>query len=60
MKTAVTVPPNGLARVVLNSVDETVGSGEHKFETEWVEDPEWPPMPIQGVQGLTVESHFIE
>lgn len=60
MKTTVLVPPNGKARVVLNGVDETVGSGEYEFETEWFEDPEWPPMPIQGLQGQMVESHFVE
>ena len=60
MMTTVLVPPNGQARVVLNGVDETIGSGEYEFETEWLEDPEWPPKPIQGPQGQAVESYFIE
>lgn len=60
MKTTVLVPPNGQAKVVLNGVDETVGSGEYKFKTEWVEEPEWPPMTIQGPQGQILESHFVE
>lgn len=49
MVTDVTVPPNCEARVVLNGVDEKVGSGECNFETEWEDDPDWPPEAIQGV-----------
>lgn len=59
MLTTVKVPPNGEARVVLQGVDKTVGSGEHSFETEWQQDPEWPPDIIQGPQGLEVDSHFV-
>jgi alpha-L-rhamnosidase len=60
MVTEVTVPPNGEARVMLNGVDETVGSGEYTYKTEWKEDPEWPPKHIQGPQGLEVPSRFRE
>ena len=60
MKTSVLVPPNGQAKVVLNGVDKTVGSGEYEFETEWLQDPGWPPSPIQGPQGQILESYFIE
>lgn len=59
MKTLVSVPPNGEARVVLNGVDATVTSGQHEFETEWNEDPGWPPTAIQGVQGNPLSSDFI-
>jgi alpha-L-rhamnosidase len=59
MVTKVVVPPNGKARVVLNGVDEIVASGKYSFETEWKEDPEWPPKHIQGPQGLEVTPHFI-
>ncbi len=59
MTTKVTVPPNGEARVVLNGVDETVGSGEHSYETEWKEDPDWPPAVIAGPQRQDLESHFV-
>jgi alpha-L-rhamnosidase len=59
MVTKVVVPPNGKARVVLNGVDEIVASGRYSFETEWKEDPEWPPEHIQGPQGLEVTPHFI-
>ena len=59
MLTEVCVPPNGRARVVLNGVDEEVGSGEYTFETEWKEDPDWPLAPIQGAQGNEIPSHFV-
>lgn len=59
MVTNVTVPPNGEARVVLNGVDEKVGSGKHTFETAWEQDPNWPPMPIQGAQGNEVPAYFV-
>ncbi len=59
MHTSVGVPPNGEARVVLPGVDETVSSGEYVFETEWVDDPEWPPHHIAGPQATEMLSHFI-
>lgn len=59
MVTIVTVPPNGEARVVLSGVDEKVGSSEYTFETEWEEDPAWPPAPIQGAQGNEVPAYFV-
>lgn len=59
MVTNVTVPPNGEARVVLSGLDEKVGSGEYTFETEWEEDPGWPPAPIQGAQGIEVPACFV-
>ncbi|KAF5012493.1 hypothetical protein FDECE_1446 [Fusarium decemcellulare] len=59
LKVTVTVPPNGEARVVLNGVDELVKSGTYKYETEWDEDPEWPPTVIQGLQGNEVPAHFV-
>ncbi|KAH8892182.1 hypothetical protein GQ53DRAFT_781399 [Thozetella sp. PMI_491] len=58
MKTEVTVPPNGEARVVLNGVDEIVGSGEYRYETDWQEDPEWPPKAVQGPQRIERLTHF--
>jgi len=58
MHTEVKVPPNGEARVLLQGVDETVGSGVYSFETEWVEDKDWPPAHIQGPQGLLAGSEF--
>lgn len=59
MKTFVSVPPNGEARVVLCGVDETVLSGNYKFETEWSDDPEWPPEAIQGAQGNAMPSNYV-
>ncbi len=59
LHTEVQIPPNGEARVVLEGVDETVGSGVYTYETEWTQDPDWPPAHIQGPQGLVVPSHFI-
>lgn len=59
MTTKVTVPPNGEAKVVLNGVDETVGSGEYSYETDWKEDEDWPPKEIQGPQGMPVGSQFV-
>lgn len=59
MVTEVTVPPNGEARVVLNGVDEVVGSGGYSYETEWTEDPEWPPEHIPGPQGAEIPSHYV-
>lgn len=59
MKTSVKVPPNGEARVVLNGLDETVKSGEYEYETDWVEDPRWPPIALQGLQAQEEPSHFV-
>lgn len=59
MVTNVTVPPNGEARVVLSGVNEKVGSGEYNFETEWEDDPDWPPSPIQGAQRNKVPANFV-
>jgi alpha-L-rhamnosidase len=59
MMTEVTVPPNGEARVMLNGVDEVVGSGQYSYETEWREDSEWPPTHIPGPQGMEMLSHFV-
>jgi alpha-L-rhamnosidase len=59
MVTKVQVPPNGKANIILNGVDETVGSGEYMYETPWKRDPEWPPEMIQGPQGFEVTVPFI-
>jgi hypothetical protein len=60
MVTTVQVPPNVEARVVLNGgVDTVVGSGEHLFETDWTENPEWPPKHIQGPQGMETNPKFV-
>lgn len=40
-------------------MDEKVGSGEYTFETEWEEDPDWLPAPIQGAQGNEVPAYFV-
>lgn len=59
MKTSVSVPPNGEARVLLPGVDLTVLSGTYEFETKWEEDAEWPPNAIQGAQGDAMPSRYI-
>lgn len=59
MFTEVTVPPNGEAQVLLEGVDETVGSGVYSFETPWKEDPEWPPAFVRGAQGTEQPSSFL-
>lgn len=59
MMTRVRVPPNGQARVVLEGVDEVIGSGEYVFETSWREDQEWPPAYVPGPQRNTVDSLFV-
>ncbi|KAL2836939.1 bacterial alpha-L-rhamnosidase-domain-containing protein [Aspergillus pseudoustus] len=59
MMTTVCVPPNGRARVVLDGVDEVVGSGEYVFETVWKGEGKWPPAAIEGPQRNIVEGHFI-
>ncbi|KAH8897929.1 hypothetical protein GQ53DRAFT_712412 [Thozetella sp. PMI_491] len=59
MKTRVSVPPNGEARVVLDGVDEVVRSGQYIYETEWHDSPGWPPRPIQGAQGQEVPDFFV-
>ncbi|CRK42527.1 hypothetical protein BN1723_005333, partial [Verticillium longisporum] len=51
MTTRLRVPPNAEARVVLEGIDQEVGSGEYVFETLWETDPEWPPSHIAGPQG---------
>lgn len=51
MVTDVTVPPNGGARVILQGIDEVVGSGKYQFTTAWESDESWPPEHIQGAQG---------
>jgi alpha-L-rhamnosidase len=58
MTTLVQVPPNAEARVLLNGVDETVGSGEYRYETSW-EDTEWPPSHIRGPQGANFVPSFV-
>lgn len=59
MRTNVTVPPNGEARVVLNGLDVIIGSGEYSFETKWEGDPYWPPLPVQGAQGNEIPAFFV-
>ncbi|RSL85995.1 hypothetical protein CEP52_015960 [Fusarium oligoseptatum] len=59
MTTKVKVPPNTEARVVLNGIDEMVGSGEYEYVTEWKTDPEWPPNYISGPQRNTVGASFV-
>tara|TARA_R110002060_G_scaffold58549_4_gene68522 strand:- start:564 stop:974 length:411 start_codon:yes stop_codon:yes gene_type:complete len=49
--TDVTVPPNAGARVVLNGIDELVGSGKHHYSTTWDAEKDWPPAHIAGAQG---------
>lgn len=56
----VTVPPNGEAHIFANTIDVVVGSGVHQYETEWVEEPDWPPLPIQGAQGNTIPASYFE
>ncbi|KAG7132880.1 Alpha-L-rhamnosidase like protein [Verticillium longisporum] len=53
------VPPNAEARVVLEGIDQEVGSGEYVFETLWETDPEWPPSHIAGPQGDQYENYFV-
>ncbi|KAI9157948.1 alfa-L-rhamnosidase [Paramyrothecium foliicola] len=60
MKTSVSVPPNGEAKVVLPGVEVTVPSGQYEWETEWVVDSTWPPEAIQGAQGNAMPSNFVE
>ncbi len=61
MVTQVGVPPNGEARVVLphSDVDTTVGSGEYTFETDWVEDADWPPANIPGPQATEMSGRLV-
>lgn len=59
MTTRVRIPPNGEARVVLEGVDEVVGSGEHIFKTTWTDDGSWPPAYISGPQKNTLDSFFV-
>ena len=59
MVTKIKVPPNAGAHVVLNGVDETIGSGEYLYETEWQDDPEWPPSSIPGPQKNSVQDFFV-
>lgn len=44
-KMKATVPPNTTAEVRLPGKEEVlkVGSGEYEFESEYVDDEEWPP-----------------
>ncbi|KAJ3541161.1 hypothetical protein NM208_g4739 [Fusarium decemcellulare] len=59
MTTKVNVPPNTEAHVVLNGVDETVGSGEYVYETDWQDDTEWPPSEMPGPQRNTISGSFV-
>lgn len=59
MRTEVHVPPNGRARVVLNGIEEEVGSGQYVFETKWQEEGEWPPKAIPGPQKNVVQDTFL-
>ncbi|TYJ53289.1 hypothetical protein B9479_006103 [Cryptococcus floricola] len=54
MKVEVEVPPNGEARVVLEGVDEVVGSGRYEWEVGWKEDGRWPPRGIRGPQSVAM------
>ncbi|KAK7428206.1 hypothetical protein QQZ08_005272 [Neonectria magnoliae] len=59
MTTKVQVPPNTEARVVLCGIDETVGSGEYLYVTDWEEDVDWPPSQVPGPQRNSVTSSFV-
>lgn len=59
MITRVRVPPNAEARIVLDDINETVGSGEYLFETEWRADRDWPPEVIPGPQRNNINSFFL-
>ncbi|KAK5172684.1 uncharacterized protein LTR77_002804 [Saxophila tyrrhenica] len=59
LSTTLSVPPNGEAHVILPGIDCVVGSGSHSWEAKWRPDPKWPPQPIQGAQGMILESVFV-
>lgn len=40
------VPPNASAEIKLPGLLKTVGSGNHRFEVEWIGDKRWPPKGI--------------
>ncbi|KAI9896357.1 hypothetical protein N3K66_008529 [Trichothecium roseum] len=58
MVTRVAVPPNGEAKIVLEGVDEVVGSGVHRYETTWTAN-DWPPTAIPGPQKISVQGSFV-
>jgi alpha-L-rhamnosidase len=60
MRTKIAVPPNTQARIVLDGVDEIVGSGEYLFETKCEQQgAEWPPRSVPGPQKNAIDSFFI-
>lgn len=53
------VPPNGSARVVLNEIDEVIGSGKQRFKVLYEEDKRWPPKGIRGPQSVFMPDEFV-
>ncbi|WVQ79775.1 hypothetical protein IAT38_001875 [Cryptococcus sp. DSM 104549] len=55
----VEVPPNASARVVLEGVDEEVGSGKRHYEVPHKGDERWPPKGIRGPQSVFMPDEFV-
>lgn len=53
------VPPNGSARVVLDGIDETVGSGHHRRIVKYKADPRWPPQGFAGPQSVLMPDRYV-
>lgn len=53
------VPPNGSSRVVLNGIDEVIGSGKQRFKVLYEEDKRWPPKGIRGPQSVFMPDEFV-
>lgn len=55
----VQVPPNATARVVLNGVDEEIGSGSKQYEVPYTADERWPPKGLEGPQWQQMSDEFV-
>jgi alpha-L-rhamnosidase len=53
------VPPNGSARVILEGVDEKVGSGRHRRVVSYTADPRWPPKGFAGPQSVLMPDRYV-
>lgn len=53
------IPPNGSAHLVLEGIDEVLGSGKYKKTVPYLADSRWPPQGFAGPQSVLMPDSFV-
>lgn len=59
LEVEMSVPPNGSAQIILDGVDELIGSGRHRRSVPYTADPRWPPKGFPGPQSILMPDRFV-